>query len=120
MQITAEVTKIRKCAQCDLTFIFIKFSETLNSFVKIRLVLEFNNYHLNIKFTFALVKNNETNFLDVLIQRFNNSKCCVCVKPTNTNIYINQSSHAPIEWKIEALKNFIKQLNLFILIKFSK
>ena len=34
------MSKIRKSAQCDLTFIFIKLSETLNSFTKIRLVLE--------------------------------------------------------------------------------
>ena len=33
-----------------------------------------NNYHPNINFTFELEKNNEINFLDVLIKRVNNSK----------------------------------------------
>ena len=37
LQITAEVSKITKSVQCDLT---IELSETPNSFVKIRLVVE--------------------------------------------------------------------------------
>ena len=37
LQITAEASKITKTVQCDLT---IELSETPNSFVKIRLVLE--------------------------------------------------------------------------------
>ena len=36
----AEVSKIAKSVQCDLTFIFIELSETANSFMKIPLVLE--------------------------------------------------------------------------------
>ena len=33
-----------------------------------------NKYHPNINFTFELEKNNELNFSDVLIKRFNNNK----------------------------------------------
>ena len=35
---------------------------------------KFDNYHPNINFTFELEKNNEINFLDVLINRVNNNK----------------------------------------------
>ena len=54
LQITAEVSKIRKSAQCDLTFVLIELSETLNSFVKIRLVFEIRNVASFIKTRFYL------------------------------------------------------------------
>ena len=67
------------------------------------------NYHPNIKFTFELEKNNEINFLNVLIKRVNNKKLETGVhrKPANTDICINWNPHAPIEWKIGHL-NLIK------------
>ena len=40
---TAEVGKILKSVQCDITFTFIELSETPNSFVKIPVVLEIRN-----------------------------------------------------------------------------
>ena len=43
MQITAEVSKIKKSVRCDLTFIFIELSKTPYSFIEIRLVLEIKN-----------------------------------------------------------------------------
>ena len=43
LQISADVSKVTKILQCDLNFIFIKLSETANSFVKISLVLEIKN-----------------------------------------------------------------------------
>ena len=42
-KIITEVSKIMKSVQCDIIFIFIEISETPNSFVKIRLVLEIKN-----------------------------------------------------------------------------
>ena len=42
---------------------------------KVEFILnKLNNYHPSIKFTFELEKNNEINFLDVLIKRVNNNK----------------------------------------------
>ena len=52
LQITAEVSKIKKSAQCGLTFIFINLPETLKSFVKISLVLEIKNVASFIKTRF--------------------------------------------------------------------
>ena len=71
------------------------------------------NYHPNIKFTFELEKNNEINFLNVLIKRVNNKKLETGVhrKPANTDICINWNAHAPIEWKIGHL-NLIKWTKL--------
>ena len=40
MQITAEVSKVTKSAQRNLTFTFTEISETANSFVKICLAAE--------------------------------------------------------------------------------
>ena len=47
-------SKMRKSAQHDLTFIFIKLSEKRSSFVKIRLVLETKNVASFIKTRFYL------------------------------------------------------------------
>ena len=49
LQGTAEVSKITKSVRFNLHFIFIEISETANSFVKIRLVLE-------IKSVFSFIK----------------------------------------------------------------
>ena len=73
-----------------------------------------NNYHPNINFTFELEKNNEINFLDVLIKRVNNNKLETGVyrKLTSTDIYITWNAHAPTEWKIGTLRNLIKRAKL--------
>ena len=73
-----------------------------------------NNYHPNINFTFDLEKNNEINFLDVLIKGVNNNKLETGVnqKPTSTDIYINWNAHALTRWKIGTLRNLIKQPKL--------
>ena len=49
--------------------------------------------------------------MDELIKRLNNNKLETSVyqKPTSTNIYINWNAHAPTEWKIETLRDPIKQ-----------
>ena len=54
MQVTAGVSKIRKSVWCDLNSIFIELSETLNNFVKIRLLLETKNVAIFIKICFHL------------------------------------------------------------------
>ena len=51
MQVTAEINKIRKS---DLTVIFIEPSETINSFLKVRLVLQIKNVANVIKTRFCL------------------------------------------------------------------
>ena len=82
---------------------------------KVEFILnKLNNYHPNINFTFELEKNNEINFLDVLIKRVNNNKLETGVyrKPTSTDIYINWNAHAPTEWKIGTLRNLIKRAKL--------
>ena len=43
-------SRIRKSVHCDLTFIFIELSETLNSFVKISLVLEIKKRFIKTRF----------------------------------------------------------------------
>ena len=61
-----------------------------------------NNYYLSNNFTFELQKNNEINFLDVLIKRVNNNelKTGVYQKPASTDVCIN--------CKIETLRKLIK------------
>ena len=60
---------------------------------------ELNNYYPNINFTLELEKNNEINFLDVLIKSVNNNKLETGVyrKVTITDSYINWNAHAPTE-----------------------
>ena len=50
-----------------------------------------NNHHPNINFKFELKKNNEINFLEALVKRFNHNKLETGVyrKPISINIYIN-------------------------------
>ena len=67
-----------------------------------------------MKFAFQVEKNNEVNFLDVLIKRVNNNKLETGVypKPTSTDICINWNTHVPTEWKIGTLRNLIKRAKL--------
>ena len=57
-------------------------------------------------------KNNEINFLDILIKRLTKLETGVYRKTTNTDIYINWNAHAPTEGKIEILRNLIKGAKL--------
>ena len=78
---------------------------------KVKFILnKLNNYHLNINFTFELDKNNEINFLELLIKRVgkNKLKTSVYRKPTSTDIYINWNARAPTEWEIRTLRNLTK------------
>ena len=79
---------------------------------KIDYVMEkLNNYHQQIQFTYELEKYQRISFLDVLIRRLTNGKLETTVfrKETNTYIYMNWNSHAPIQWKIGTLKNVVKR-----------
>ena len=69
---------------------------------KIEFVLEkLNSYHPNIQFTHEIEENQKITFLDVLITRTRDNKLETTVfrKETNTDLYINWNSHAPIQWK---------------------
>ena len=77
---------------------------------KVKFILnKINNYHSSINFTFELGKNNEINFLNILIKRLTKLETGIYRKPTNTNIYINYNAHAPTEGKIEIIRNLIKR-----------
>ena len=69
---------------------------------KIEFVLEkLNSYHPNIQFTYEIEENQKITFLNVLITgaRDNKLETTVFRKETNTDLYINWNSHAPIQWK---------------------
>ena len=50
-------------------------------------------------------------FLDVLVKRTaeNQIETCVHRKETNTDLYINCNSHAPMDCKIGTLRNLVKR-----------
>ena len=70
-----------------------------------------NTDYQQIQFTYKLEKYQCILFLDVLIRRLTNGKLETTVfqKETNTDIYMNWKSHAPIQWKIGTLKNLVKR-----------
>ena len=72
---------------------------------------ELNSYHPNIKYTYELQSYNNLAFLDVSAIRANDNKVETSVyrKATCKNIYVNWRSHAPSNWKIGTLRNFIKR-----------
>ena len=72
---------------------------------------ELNSYHPNIKYTYELQSYNKLAFLDVSGIRANDNKVekSVYRKATCKNIYVNWRSHAPSNWKIGTLRNFIKR-----------
>ena len=79
---------------------------------KTEFVLEkLSRYHPNIQFTHEIEENQEITFLDVLITRTRDDKLekTVFRKETNTDLYINWNSHAPIQWKRGSLKNLIQR-----------
>ena len=61
------------------------------------------------EFTYELEENNKITFLNVLINRisFNEIETSVYRKESNTDIYINWYSHAPLQWKIGTIRNLI-------------
>ena len=70
-----------------------------------------NTYHQQIQFTYEIEKYQRISFLDVSIRRLTNGKLKTTVfrKETNTDIYMNWNSHAPMQWKIGTLKNLVKR-----------
>ena len=70
-----------------------------------------NTDYQQIQFTYELDKYQCILFLDVLIRRLTNGKLETTVfqKETNTDIYMNWKSHAPIQWTIGTLKNLVKK-----------
>ena len=53
-------------------------------------------------------------FLDVLINRicFNEIETRIYRKKSNTDIYINWYSHAPLQWKIGTVRNLITRASV--------
>ena len=70
-----------------------------------------NTYHQQIQFTYELEKYQSVSFLDVSIRRLTHGKLETTVfrKERNTDIYMNWNSHAPMQWKIDTLKNLVKR-----------
>ena len=70
-----------------------------------------NSFDENIQFTFELEKNKCLSFLDVLIERKENGELETTIykKETNTDLYIDWYSHAPIDWKKSTLRGLIKR-----------
>ena len=78
------------------------------------IIHELNSYHSNVKSTYDLELHIKLALLDVCVTRINKNEVGISVyrKATNTNIYINQYSHAPSNWKTGAIRNFIKRAKL--------
>ena len=70
-----------------------------------------NTYHQQIQFTYELEKYQHILFLDVSIRRLTDGKLETTVfrKETNTDVYMNWNSHAPMQWKISTLENLVKR-----------
>ena len=66
---------------------------------------EINNIHTNIKFTYELEENGKIPFLDVFIEKRNQSFISfVYRKKTNTGLYTNWKSFIPFKYKINIIK----------------
>ena len=89
----------------DDTFAFIK----PNKEKEIQEVL--NGFHEKIKFTYEKEEKRKIAFLDVSLSRNDdgNLETKVYRKATNTDIYMNWHSHAPLTWKISTLRCLIKR-----------
>ena len=69
---------------------------------------EINNIHTNIKFTYELEENGKIPFLDVFIEKRNQSFISsVYRKKTNTGLYTNWKSFIPFKYKINIIKCLI-------------
>ena len=87
------------------THVYIDLSKT-------EFVLEkLNSHHYNIQFTHKIEENQKITFLEVLTARTRDNKLETTVfrKETNTDLYINWNSHAPIQWKRGSLKSLIQR-----------
>ena len=75
-----------------------------------------NTYHQQIQFTYNLEKDQRISFLDVSIRRLTTGKLETTVfrKETNTDVYMNWNSHAPMQRKICTLKTLVK-INSYML-----
>ena len=75
------------------------------------IIKKLNTYHQQIQFTYELENYQRISFLDVSIRRLTNGKIETTVfrKDTNTDIYMNWNSHAPMQGKIGTLKNVVKR-----------
>ena len=89
----------------DDTHVYTGLSKT--EFVFEKLI----RYHPNIQFTHEIEENQKITFLDVHITRTRDDKLekTVFRKETNTDLYINWNSHAPIQWKLESSENLIQR-----------
>eukprot|EP00112_Aurelia_sp_Birch-Aquarium-sp1_P012412 Seg2610.4 transcript_id=Seg2610.4/GoldUCD/mRNA.D3Y31 product="hypothetical protein" protein_id=Seg2610.4/GoldUCD/D3Y31 len=79
---------------------------------KINDVIEIlNSFDANIQFTYEIEENGTIPFLDVLIKRCDDGhmETSVYRKKTNTDLYINWKSHAPVQWKSSTLKGLVKR-----------
>ena len=69
---------------------------------------EINNIHTNIKFTYELEENGKIPFLDVFIEKRNQSFISsVYRKKTNIGLYTNWKSFIPFKYKINIIKCLI-------------
>ena len=70
-----------------------------------------NTYHQHIQFAYELEKYQHISFLVVSIRILTDGKLETTAfrKETNTDVYMNWNSHAPMQWKIGTLKNLVKR-----------
>ena len=73
-----------------------------------QLYQEINNIHTNIKFTYELEENGKIPFLDVFIEKRNQSFISsVYRKKTNIGLYTNWKSFIPFKCKINIIKSLV-------------
>ena len=87
----------------DDTFLLFRDPSHINLFLDY-----LNSKHPNIQFTSELEQNNSLPFLDVLINKTNNSfSSSVYRKPTFTGLSMNFNSFTPFLYKINLIKTLI-------------
>eukprot|EP00794_Sanderia_malayensis_P004073 gene4073-4626_t len=74
-----------------------------------RVVEKLESFHENIKFTYELEKENKISFLDIsLISNADGSfDTTVFRKETDTDIYLNWKSFAPLKWKRGTIRTLL-------------
>ena len=72
---------------------------------------ELNSFHKSVQFTYEVEVDNKIAFLDVLLNRTSDQliETSVFRKSTNTDLYMNWHSHAPLSWKIATLRSLIQR-----------
>ena len=75
----------------------------------------FNSHHSNIKFTYEMEKNDELNFLDILVIKNNDLSLSTDIykKPTFSGPYLNYYSNHSFCTKIEIIKNSLHKIVKF-------